>query len=159
MSNEQILTKSAIPHEILLNIFQFLIRDEVEKSQLVSKSWNEQILTSYKILPLRGLYILDLTKKSNNQQEPEWVKEQIAKHQAGQPTDPTIFRCFAKEQISMYKNTFISLVQGDVYDESFIEKMKEIVENNEEKLNVFRVALDFREESDVQIFESHLKVC
>ena len=42
----------SIPQDILVDLLQFINRNEVEKSQLVSSNWNSAVLKNWQTLPL-----------------------------------------------------------------------------------------------------------
>lgn len=50
----------SIPQDILVDLLQFINRNEVEKSQLVSSNWNSAVLKNWKTLPL---WVFDLKVK------------------------------------------------------------------------------------------------
>jgi hypothetical protein len=57
------------PAELLCDIFQFLYRNEVEKSQLVSRKWNDVISTYQSLMPLRELHLSTMRKRKKHKNE------------------------------------------------------------------------------------------
>jgi hypothetical protein len=49
-----------VPNEILLDVFNYLEGEEIEKGELVCKRWREFLLRCYKILPFRKIDKLEV---------------------------------------------------------------------------------------------------